>query len=174
MAHQKLAELLVLVERLLILSVPVRSATDAHEIVSLRDLLEDVVKSLPKNDRSRVALSEGDALVRGDATLLGTMVANAIANALKFGSGVTTEVSLVEGVAVLHVDDDGPGVDAAERERAFEPFFRSSEALRRRIPGHGLGLALIRHIATTHGGSAMLVDKLTPGARLEIRLPAAA
>jgi nitrogen-specific signal transduction histidine kinase len=70
-------------------------------------------------------------------------------------------------------DDDGPGVEASERERAFEPFFRSSEALRRRVPGHGLGLALIRHIATTHGGSATLVDKRTQGARLEIRLPSA-
>jgi two-component system OmpR family sensor kinase len=172
-AQQKLAELSMLVERLLILSVPARSAADAHEVVSLRDLLEDVVQSLPNDDRSRVKVSEGDALVRGDATLLGTMVANAIANGLKFGSAVTTEVSLVEGIAVLHVDDDGPGVEASERERAFEPFFRSSEALRRRIPGHGLGLALIRHIATTHGGGATLVDKRTQGARLEIRLPVA-
>lgn len=173
-AQQKLAELSLLVERLLILSVPARSAADAHEVVSLRDLLEDVVQSLPNDDRARVEVSEGDALVRGDATLLGMMVANAIANGLKFGGAVTTEVSLVEGIAVLHVDDDGPGVEASERERAFEPFFRSSEALRRRIPGHGLGLALIRHIATTHGGSATLVDKQTQGARLEIRLPSAA
>ncbi len=172
-AQQKLAELSMLVERLLILSVPARSAADAHEVVSLRDLLEDVVQSLPNDDRSRVEVSEGDALVRGDATLLGTMVANAIANGLKFGSAVTTELSLVEGIAVLHVDDDGPGVEASERERAFEPFFRSSEALKRRIPGHGLGLALIRHIATTHGGSATLVGKRTQGGRLEIRLPSA-
>ena len=78
----------------------------------------------------------------------------------------------MEGVAVLHVDDDGPRVEAPERERAFEPFFRSSEALRRGIPGHGHGLALIRHMATTHGGSATLVDRPTQGARLEMRLPA--
>lgn len=174
LAQQKLSELSVLVERLLILSVPARSASDAHEIVSLRDLVEDVVQSLPSADRARVQVANDDALVRGDAALLGTMVANAIANGLKFGSTVTTEVSLVDGVAVLRVDDDGPGIGSSERERVFEPFFRSSEALRRRIPGHGLGLALIRHIAATHGGTAEIVDKATPGARLEIRVPAVA
>jgi len=173
-AQEKLAELSVLIERLLILSVPARSAADAHEVVSLRDLLEDVVQSLPNDDRSRVEVSEGDALVRGDAPLLGTMVANAIANGLKFGSAVKTEVSVVGGFAVLHIEDDGPGVEALARERAFEPFFRSSEALRLRVPGHGLGLALIRHIAETHGGTAALVDKPTQGARLEVRLPSAA
>jgi len=171
LAQQKLTELSVLVERLLILSVPTRSTSDAHEVVSLRDLVEDAVQSLPKEDRARVEVSDGDALVRGDATLLGTMVANAIANGLKFGRVVTTAVLLLDDVAVLHVDDDGPGVDAAERERAFEPFFRSGDALRRRVPGHGLGLALIRHIAETHGGTADLVEKPTPGARLEVRLP---
>lgn len=173
LAQQKLSELSVLVERLLILSVPARSAADAHEIVSLRDLLEDAVQSLPPDDRARVQVASEDALVRGDAALLGTMVTNAIANGLKFGNTVSTDLSLVDGIAVLHVDDDGPGMDASERERAFEPFFRGDAALRRRIPGHGLGLALIRHVATTHGGTAALVDKATLGARLEIRLPVA-
>lgn len=172
-AQQKLVELSMLVERLLILSVPKRSAADAHEVVSLRDLLEDVVHALSPDDRSRVQLSEGDALVRGDAALLSTLAANAIANGLKFGTTVTTEVLLTGGTTLLRVDDDGPGIDAAERERVFEPFFRSAEALRRRVPGHGLGLALIRHIAETHGGRAALVDKPTRGARLEIHLPTA-
>lgn len=173
LALKKLAELSVLVDRLLILSVPARSASDAHEMVSLRDLLEDAVQSLPPDERARVHVANDDALVRGDAALLGTMVTNAIANGLKFGSTVTTELSLVDGIAVLRIDDDGPGVDASERERAFEPFFRGEAVLRRRIPGHGLGLALIRHVATTHGGTALLVGKATRGARLEIRLPVA-
>lgn len=173
LAQRKLSELSVLVERLLILSVPARSAAEAHEIVSLRDLLEDSVQALPEGDRARVQVASGDALVRGDAALLGTMVANAIANGLKFGDAVTAELSRVDGVAVLRIDDDGPGMDASERGRAFEPFFRGEAALRGRIPGHGLGLALIRHVATTHGGTAALVEKASRGARLEIRLPVA-
>jgi signal transduction histidine kinase len=172
-AEQKLAELSLLVERLLILSVPARSRTDAHEVVSLRDLLEDSIGALPGDDRERVAVSDEDALIRGDSVLLATMIANGVANGLKFGSRVSTRLAVVDGEAVIHIDDDGPGISDTERERAFEPFFRSQDALRRRVPGHGLGLALIRHIAQTHGGNASLVDKAERGARLEIRLPVA-
>jgi len=170
-AQQKLAELGELVDRLLILSVPTRVSTDAYELVSLRDLFEDTVEALPFADRHRVVTSEEDAAVTGDTVLLNTMIANAIANGLKFGDQVVVKLARSDRYAVIHVDDDGPGIDAAERERAFEPFFRSSDALRRRLPGHGLGLALIQHIAQTHGGSASFVDKHKHGARLEIRLP---
>jgi signal transduction histidine kinase len=170
-AQRKLAELSVLVDRLLVLSVPARSATDAHEIVSLRDLLEDTADSLPSVDRQRVQLSANDALVRGDTMLLATMIANAISNGLKFANAVSIELCVVGSDVVLHIDDDGPGMNATDRERVFEPFFRSDDALRQRLPGHGLGLALIRHIAQTHGGSASFLEKQEPGSRLEIRLP---
>ncbi len=174
-AQQKLGELSVLVERLLILSVPARTTNDAHELVSLRDLVEDAMEVLPSADRARIRLpfADADALVRGDAAILGTMVANALSNALKFGSAVTIAIEIADASSVLRVDDDGPGIAGAERERAFEPFFRTADALRRRLPGHGLGLALIRHIAQTHGGDAAFVDKAERGARLEIRLPIA-
>lgn len=172
-AQRKLDELSLLVERLLILAVPHRTAADAHEVVSLRDLVEDTVAALPAGDRARVRLSEEDALVRGDAALLGTMVANAIANGLKFGTNVTVELDVAPGEVIVRVDDDGPGIDDAERERVFEPFYRSSQAQRRRVPGHGLGLALIRHISEAHGGSVTFADAPTRGARLEIRLATA-
>jgi len=173
-AQEMLAELAVLVERLLILAVPARTANDAHEIVSLRDLVEDAVGALPAGDKGRVRLLSGsDALVRGDAALLGTMVINVISNALKFGSIVTAEIEAAGDQAVLRVDDDGPGIDGVDREQVFEPFFRGADAMQRRLPGHGLGLALVRHVAHTHGGDAAFADKTEPGARLEIRLPIA-
>lgn len=172
-AQQKLSELGVLVERLLILAVPRRVTTGAHEVVSIRDLLEDAIAELPAADGKRIRTTEEDALVRGDAVLLGTMITNALSNALKFGEHVNAGLRVANGDVIVSVDDDGPGVDAVERERAFEPFFRSPDALRRRLPGHGLGLALIRHIARTHGGDASFADKSERGARLEIRFPLA-
>lgn len=173
-AQRKLTELGVLVERLLILAVPKHVPTDAHEVVSLRDLIEDSVAVLSPSERRRVRMPEADALVRGDTVLLGTMVANALANALKFGNLVVAGLRVSDGEVIVDVDDDGPGVDAGDREKVFEPFFRSGDAIRRRLPGHGLGLALIRHIARMHGGDASLLDKPAPGVRLEIRLPALA
>lgn len=173
-ARRKLADLAVLVERLLILATPRAAAVDAHEIVSLRDLVEDSIALLPPDDLERVRASEGDALVKGDSVLLATMVANALGNALKFGERATVDVEIHGQLAILRIDDEGPGVDVDEREHVFEPFFRAEGAMRRRIPGHGLGLALIRHIARTHGGDAAFASKEGRGARLEIRLPISA
>jgi signal transduction histidine kinase len=77
--------------------------------------------------------------------------------------------------AVLTVSDDGPGIPAADRERAFDRFVRLDDARSRDgtgTGGAGLGLAIVRAIARTHGGSAHLEDA-TPGLRAVVRLPAA-
>lgn len=169
-AQRKLGDLAVLVERLLILATP-QAKLEEHEVVSLRDLVEDSIATLPPSDAARVAASEADAVVTGDAVLLATMVANALGNALKYGEHATIELRTVDGQAVLRFQDDGPGLPEEERERVFSPFFRTEGATRRRIPGHGLGLALIRHIARTHGGEAAFIDSKRGGALLEIRLP---
>ena len=171
-ATAKVVELQTLLERLLVLALPDQSQWSATEVVSLQDLTEDSVARLPDTDRSRVRLHapRGNVVVRGDEALLGMLFSNALSNALKFGRKV--EVSAFEGEedVVLQVDDDGPGVSPDQRTRVFEPFVRAPIAVERQISGHGLGLALIAHVARRHGGSARFIDG-EPGAHLEIRLP---
>ncbi len=171
-AKQKVVDLQTLVERLLVLALPDQSQWSATELVSLQDLTEDSIAQLPEAERQRVTLRapRGDVVVRGDAALLGTLFSNALANALKFGDLVQVAVFEASGEVVLLVDDDGVGVCADQRTRVFEPFTRAPLAIERRFPGHGLGLALIAHVARRHGGSARFVDG-PPGAHLEVRLP---
>jgi signal transduction histidine kinase len=76
---------------------------------------------------------------------------------------------------VLTVTDDGPGIPPADRERAFDRFVRLDDARSRDetdTGGAGLGLAIVRAIARTHGGSAHL-EGATPGLRAVVRLPTA-
>ncbi len=171
-ATSKVVQLQTLLERLLVLALPDQSQWSAIEVVSLQDLTEDSVARLPEAERRRVKLRapRGNVVVRGDEALLGMLFSNALSNALKFGQSV--EVSTFEAAeeVVLVVDDDGPGVSPDQRTRVFEPFVRAPLAVERQISGHGLGLALIAHVARRHGGSARFVDG-DLGAHLEIRLP---
>jgi two-component system, OmpR family, sensor kinase len=171
-ATTKVIELQTLLERLLVLALPDQSQWSATEVVSLQDLTEDSVARLPEGDRQRVRLRapRGNVVVRGDEALLGMLFSNALSNALKFGRLVDVSAFEAEEHVVLIVDDDGPGVSPDQRTRVFEPFVRAPLAVERHISGHGLGLALIAHVARRHGGSARFIDG-EPGAHLEIRLP---
>lgn len=172
--HAKLIELSTLVDKLLILSLPRQHSThEGAEKLALLDVLEDQLAQLPSESRARIKLDTGDALLYGDATLLGVLVQNALNNALKFGEHVEIHGTRTTNTVVLAFEDDGPGLAEHEGEHVFEPFHRGEHALRARKPGHGLGLALIRHIAETHGGSARFAEKKQRGARLEIVLPLA-
>ena len=122
------------------------------------------------------AATSGPYLVTGDAEGLRRLLRNLIDNALRYAkSGVHVTARREAGDVVLTVTDDGPGIPAADRERAFDRFVRLDEARSRdkdSTSGAGLGLAIVRATARAHGGSASLEDA-SPGLRAVVRLPAA-
>jgi two-component system sensor histidine kinase TctE len=65
----------------------------------------------------------------------------------------------MEAGAVLEVEDGGPGIAPAERERVFAPFYRAASALQINPGGAGLGLAIVADIAALHGATLALLDK---------------
>lgn len=81
---------------------------------------------------------------------------------------LTTEQEFV----VLTVDDDGPGIPLADRDRVFDRFTRLDEGRSRDAGGMGIGLAMVRTIADRHGGSVTIGDAPLGGARFVVRLPA--
>jgi two-component system osmolarity sensor histidine kinase EnvZ len=79
----------------------------------------------------------------------------------------------VDGDVVVTVDDDGPGIPPAERERVFQPWVRLDAGRGRGEGGAGLGLAIVRSIARAHGGDVALQTSPLGGLRAVVRLPAA-
>ena len=110
-------------------------------------------------------------LVRGDPAALERAVANLVDNALKFGTAARISVRTGFGAVVVDVQDDGPGIPAADLPYIFDRFHRSEAA--RALPGSGLGLAIVKHIAEAHGGRVEAIPRQR-GALLRITLPAAA
>ncbi len=88
-------------------------------------------------------------------------------------SGGKVRVESVRHGNMLHtwIADEGPGIDPADRERIFEPFFRTPGAIQNREGGAGLGLGIAREIARAHGGDVRVEATPPPGARFLVVLP---
>ncbi len=119
---------------------------------------------------------EGPLRVNGDLSHLTRAVSNLLGNALKYG-GEPAEVAIevrrgAEGVLVS-VADHGAGLSPSEMPRLFEPFYRGQRASEARIPGSGLGLALVKRIVESHGGRVRAENGPSGGALFTICLPAA-
>jgi signal transduction histidine kinase len=111
-----------------------------------------------------------------DATRVRQIVDNLLSNAIKYAHhdgrvwiGCTEE----DGVAVIAVRDDGPGIAPAEQERLFERFFRADAVRRSSVHGSGLGLAISRDIARAHGGDITVHSVPGAGATFVVTLPTA-
>lgn len=112
--------------------------------------------------------------VTGDRNRLRQVLANLGDNAARHARA-TVRLTVrpgPDGGALVAVEDDGPGVPAAERERVFERFVRLDDSRQRTSGGSGLGLAIVRELVAAHGGSVTLTDGADGGCRAEVRLPA--
>lgn len=110
-------------------------------------------------------------LVDGERSLITQMLANLVENALihtPVGSTVEVRAEHLGGVARLAVEDDGPGVEDAERARIFERFFRVDRS--RTTPGSGLGLSLAAAVAAAHG-AIIKAEDAGPGLRIHVDFP---
>ena len=115
-----------------------------------------------------------DGTVRADAERLTQVVRNLLDNARRYaGRDGTVKLSAsADGERLtVCIDDDGPGIPAAERERVFDRFHRSDTARTRDSGGSGLGLTICRSIVELHGGSIRVEDSPLGGAQLCFELP---
>ncbi|MGV9373182.1 sensor histidine kinase [Micromonospora tulbaghiae] len=141
----------------------------------------DVVELTRATCRER-SLPESLVTVDGDAPRLwwvdrrrfAQTLLNLLENAERYGGGpVAIRLGGRDGVGVLEVDDDGPGVPSGDREIIFDRFVRGRAAHDRAgTDGTGLGLALVAQHAAAHGGTAAVLDR-GPGARFRVELPGA-
>lgn len=98
------------------------------------------------------------------------VVRNLVENAIKYGHCAEVSVSRRAGLAIVVVEDEGPGIPAAEFSRVFEPFERLASHRAEGVQGHGLGLTIARTIARAHGGDVTLSNRAEGGLRAELSI----
>jgi two-component system sensor histidine kinase TctE len=109
---------------------------------------------------------ESGAAVRGEQQLLRELIGNPVDNAIRYGSaGGQVTLGVHANPTTMFVQDDGPGIAAAERQRVLDPFYRSPDSAG---DGCGLGLTIAREIAARHGARLQIVDQTHGGTRIEV------
>ena len=142
------------------------------ETVVLKDLVEQVAAGAIRSGVQLEVVADPhlSAAVRPNA--LRRALANLVMNAADYGQRVVVEASVRSGGGIeIAVDDDGPGMDEALHEDAFKAFNRLDPARNQNAKGVGLGLAIARDVARSHGGDVVLSRSSLGGLRATIRLP---
>lgn len=144
------------------------------ETLDADDLLASVASRVEWRadaDGKVVRTAEGDVAVRGDRQRLEQALGNLVDNALRYGGrDIRLEANTRNGEVELHVKDDGAGFPDEFIDHAFERFSRVDTARGR--GGAGLGLAIVRTIAESHGGSAHAMNARPRGADVWVSIPA--
>ncbi len=145
------------------------------EIYSL--LHQAVSELLGTAGESRVSLSaeqKTDAWVYGNPNLLYRAFYNLIENGIKYncpGGFVSASVTEDGDHVMVQIKDNGLGIAEEDLNHIFEPFYRSDKSRSQRIPGSGLGLAVVKMIVERHGGKIEAVSKAGDGSTFKIYLP---
>ncbi|MDB4990890.1 MAG: Nitrogen regulation protein ntrY, partial [Myxococcaceae bacterium] len=139
--------------------------------LDIASLIADTV-SLYQPDDVAIELSHArsETLVRADREQITQVLVNLIQNATDAARGAATprvsiSTEVARGMALVHVEDNGKGIAADQRERVFEPYYTTKPN------GTGLGLAIVRRIALDHQGQVNVSASALGGAKFTLKLP---
>jgi two-component system OmpR family sensor kinase len=161
-----------LVSQMLALARVESQPAAAAQPVGLQQLARDAVAQVLPDARARgidLGLeTDTDAQVSGQPEALHILLRNLLENAVKYTpSGGRVDISIGAQPPTLVVEDSGPGIPEAERERVFDRFYRTADA---QAAGSGLGLAIVRTIAQQHGATVSVGrSERLGGLRVEVR-----
>jgi two-component system osmolarity sensor histidine kinase EnvZ len=98
-------------------------------------------------------------------------ITNLVSNAVRYGDQIVIRAAAEGSWVRIEVDDNGPGIPASERANVFKPFYRIDRARNQDESNSGLGLAIARDIAKSHGGEITLGESSMGGLRAIISVP---
>jgi two-component system, OmpR family, osmolarity sensor histidine kinase EnvZ len=144
---------------------------EAPEQVDLAQVAQELVSDASRSGADIALETAGEVSTLGRTRALKRCLANLIDNAAAHGDKVRVAVKDESGAVTVSVDDNGPGIPEELYEEAFRPFSRLDATRSRNQKGVGLGLAIARDVARSHGGDVALSRSDLGGLRATLRLP---
>ena len=146
---------------------------NSHNFTALIPAIAESVAHDVRSDLHISADVQSDAAaVRCDVHLIETVLRNLLYNATRYAKHtIKVAFTSYDGVNRLLVDDDGPGIPQADRNRVFESFVQLERTAGRKT-GFGLGLAIVKRAIEWHGGEVSVVESPLGGARFCVTWPA--
>ena len=141
---------------------------------NLRELLQEIYAEAQIYGRQidlKMRRRREDLILPLKRQALKRAITNLVSNAARYGDQVVIRAATEGQWVRIEVDDDGPGIPASERENVFRPFYRIDHARNQDEGNSGLGLAIARDIAKSHGGEIALGQSSMGGLRAIISLP---
>ena len=146
------------------------SRLDSVESQTHTETVDVLALAAEEGARVNASVSGQSVLIRGNPRLLRRLARNLFENAARYGGGTAIEAEidqLPSGAGRIIVMDRGPGIEPAERENIFRPFYRPAGMVESG-GGVGLGLSLVRQIARSHRGSAVCTPRPGGGTHFEV------
>ncbi len=144
---------------------------EASAPTDMRMILEDLKADTERRGIAVALKAEGDPTLNARPAAIKRLLANLVGNAQRYGTKLEFSLENDGETMVIHIDDDGPGIPVERREDAFRPFYRLDEARNQDNGNSGLGLAIARDIARSHGGEIGLDRSPLGGLRATVTLP---
>jgi two-component system, OmpR family, osmolarity sensor histidine kinase EnvZ len=144
------------------------------EATSVGDLLEEVNEETLHYGTPielRIRQPSSDLVLPLKRQAFKRAITNLVTNATRYGDYVVIRASTDKDWLRIDVDDDGPGIPPAERDNVFRPFYRLGNGRNQDTGNTGLGLAIARDIARSHGGDISLGESSMGGLRATVRVP---
>ncbi|MFB0557168.1 MAG: sensor histidine kinase, partial [Dehalococcoidia bacterium] len=144
-----------------------------HAITEMASQLEVLFEK--KKQTLTLEISDSLTEVNADRAKLEQVVFNLLSNANKFspsGSTITLRVTEVDRTIIVGVEDSAPAVTREEKEKIFDPYYRSADdGKRKRLPGIGLGLAISKRLIELHNGRIWVESQPGKGNTFAFSLP---
>jgi two-component system, OmpR family, osmolarity sensor histidine kinase EnvZ len=146
-------------------------ANEASVMTDLRFMLESIKIDAARHGAPIALEASGNLNVKLRPMAFKRCIANLVANAQRHADAIALRAAREQRFVTINIDDDGPGIAPEHRDDVFRPFHRLDEARNQDESGAGLGLAIARDIARSHGGDITLGASPMGGLRASVRIP---